>query len=111
MSRPGNQLFDAYFTQADMREIFSDQGRVQGMLDFEAALARAQARVGLIPASVVADIEQCCRPNCSISMSWRSPSAALATRRFRWSRRWAGRLPHTARKPSATCTWARPARM
>ncbi|QQN20180.1 3-carboxy-cis,cis-muconate cycloisomerase [Pseudomonas cannabina] len=61
MSRPGNQLFDAYFTQAGMREIFSDQGRVQGMLDFEAALARAQARVGLIPASVVADIEQCCR--------------------------------------------------
>ncbi len=40
MSRPGNQLFDAYFTQAGMREIFSDQGRVQGMLDFEAALAR-----------------------------------------------------------------------
>ncbi|WP_439852820.1 3-carboxy-cis,cis-muconate cycloisomerase [Pseudomonas syringae] len=61
MSRPGNQLFDSYFTQADMRGIFSDRGRVQGMLDFEAALARAQARVGLIPASVVADIEQSCR--------------------------------------------------
>ncbi|MCF5499481.1 lyase family protein, partial [Pseudomonas syringae] len=61
MSRPGNQLFDSYFTQADMRGIFSDRGRVQGMLDFEAALARAQARVGLIPASVVADIEHSCR--------------------------------------------------
>ncbi|AHG40552.1 3-carboxy-cis,cis-muconate cycloisomerase [Pseudomonas syringae CC1557] len=61
MNRPGNQLFDSYFTQADMRGIFSDQGRVQGMLDFEAALARAQAQVGLIPASVVADIEQNCR--------------------------------------------------
>nr|WP_267872193.1 3-carboxy-cis,cis-muconate cycloisomerase [Pseudomonas syringae] len=61
VNRPGNQLFDSYFTQADMRGIFSDQGRVQGMLDFEAALARAQAQVGLIPASVVADIEQNCR--------------------------------------------------
>ncbi|EPM98181.1 3-carboxy-cis,cis-muconate cycloisomerase, partial [Pseudomonas syringae pv. actinidiae ICMP 19070] len=56
MNRPSNQLFDAYFTQSDMRDIFSDEGRVQGMLDFEAALARAQARIGLIPQQVVADI-------------------------------------------------------
>ncbi|KPC03545.1 3-carboxy-cis,cis-muconate cycloisomerase [Pseudomonas amygdali pv. lachrymans] len=55
-----NQLFDAYFMQPEMREIFSDEGRVQDMLDFEAALARAQARVGLIPPEVVADIELSC---------------------------------------------------
>ncbi|KPB13320.1 3-carboxy-cis [Pseudomonas savastanoi] len=55
-----NQLFDAYFMQPEMREIFSDEGRVQCMLDFEAALARAQARVGLIPPEVVADIELSC---------------------------------------------------
>ncbi|QXG26490.1 3-carboxy-cis,cis-muconate cycloisomerase [Pseudomonas viridiflava] len=61
MSRPGNQLFDTYFTQPDMRRIFSDEGRVQGMLDFEAALARAEARVGLIPQDVVSDITQSCR--------------------------------------------------
>jgi 3-carboxy-cis,cis-muconate cycloisomerase len=61
VSRPSNQLFDAYFTAADMRELFCDRGRVQGMLDFEAALARAQARVGLIPAALVADIEAQCR--------------------------------------------------
>ena len=58
--RPGNQLFDAYFTTRDMREVFCDQGRVQAMLDFEAALARAQARVGLIPSSAVAPIEAAC---------------------------------------------------
>ncbi len=46
--RPGNQLFDAYFTAPAMREVFSDRGRVQGMLDFEAALARAEAAVGVI---------------------------------------------------------------
>ncbi|WP_095146822.1 MULTISPECIES: 3-carboxy-cis,cis-muconate cycloisomerase [unclassified Pseudomonas] len=61
MQRPGNQLFDAYFTALTMREVFSDQGRVQAMLDFEAALARAEARVGLIPPSVVAPIEAACR--------------------------------------------------
>jgi 3-carboxy-cis,cis-muconate cycloisomerase len=59
--RPGNQLFDAYFTAREMREVFCDQGRVQAMLDFEAALARAEARVGVIPASAVAAIENACR--------------------------------------------------
>jgi 3-carboxy-cis,cis-muconate cycloisomerase len=43
-----------------MREVFCDQGRVQAMLDFEAALARAEARVGLIPVSAVAPIAQAC---------------------------------------------------
>ncbi|MGJ7514595.1 3-carboxy-cis,cis-muconate cycloisomerase [Pseudomonas baetica] len=59
--RPGNQLFDAYFTARDMRDVFCDQGRVQAMLDFEAALARAEARVGLIPHSAVAPIEAACQ--------------------------------------------------
>ena len=59
--RPGNQLFDAYFTARDMREVFCDQGRVQAMLDFEAALARAEARVGLIPQTAVASIEGACQ--------------------------------------------------
>jgi 3-carboxy-cis,cis-muconate cycloisomerase len=58
--RPSNQLFDAYFTSRDMREIFSDRGRIQGMLDFEAGLARAQARVGLIPKAAVDPIEAAC---------------------------------------------------
>ncbi|MFJ2480032.1 3-carboxy-cis,cis-muconate cycloisomerase [Pseudomonas sp. NPDC087598] len=59
--RPGNQLFDAYFTARDMRDVFCDQGRVQAMLDFEAALARAEARVGVIPSNAVAPIENACR--------------------------------------------------
>lgn len=56
-----NQLFDAYFTAPAMRAIFCDAGRVQGMLDFEAALARAEARVGLIPAEAVAPISAACQ--------------------------------------------------
>lgn len=60
MNSPSNQLFDAYFTQPAMRAIFCDLGRVQGMLDFEAALARAEASTGLIPADAVAPIAAAC---------------------------------------------------
>ncbi|MBA1274745.1 3-carboxy-cis,cis-muconate cycloisomerase [Stutzerimonas azotifigens] len=61
MQRSSHQLFDAYFTGAAMREVFSDHGRLQGMLDFEAALARAEARVGVIPAQAVQPIEAACQ--------------------------------------------------
>jgi 3-carboxy-cis,cis-muconate cycloisomerase len=41
-------MFDHLFTTKRMSAIFSDAGRIQGMLDFEAALARAEARVGMM---------------------------------------------------------------
>jgi 3-carboxy-cis,cis-muconate cycloisomerase len=44
-----------------MRRVFSDRGRLQGILDFEAALARAQARAGIIPAAVAVAIAGRCR--------------------------------------------------
>ena len=53
-------MLDALFRTDAVREIFSDRGRLQGMLDFEAALARATARVGLIPDAAVAEIESQC---------------------------------------------------
>ena len=56
-----HQLFDAYFTAKAMGEVFSDQGRVQAMLDVEAALARAQAGVGVIPHAALAPITAACR--------------------------------------------------
>jgi 3-carboxy-cis,cis-muconate cycloisomerase len=59
-TRPTHHLFDAYFSMEAMRRIFSDVGRVQGMLEFEAALARAQARTGLIPATVPLVIGAAC---------------------------------------------------
>ncbi|MFA7895244.1 3-carboxy-cis,cis-muconate cycloisomerase [Pseudomonas putida] len=60
MSSPSNQLFDLYFTRPAMRAIFCDSGRLQGMLDFEAALARAEASTGLIPAEVLSPIVAAC---------------------------------------------------
>jgi 3-carboxy-cis,cis-muconate cycloisomerase len=56
----GVSLLDPLFTTEPMRSIFSDRVRVQRMLDFEAALARAEARVGVIPVSAVAVIEAQC---------------------------------------------------
>lgn len=60
MSQDHHQLFDRYFTGAETRQVFSDLGRLQGMLDFEAALARAEARCGVIPQAAVAPIEAAC---------------------------------------------------
>jgi 3-carboxy-cis,cis-muconate cycloisomerase len=54
-------LLDALFRTDAVREIFSDRGRLQGMLDFEAALARAAARAGLIPGPAASQIESQCR--------------------------------------------------
>ena len=42
-------LFDPLFGSLAMLEVFSDSARVQLMLDFEASLAHAEARCGVIP--------------------------------------------------------------
>jgi len=42
-------VFRDIFTTPAMRSVWSDENRVQKYLDFEAALARAQARLGIIP--------------------------------------------------------------
>src|SRR5215831_6176203 len=54
------RLLDPLFTTERIRRIFSDRGRLQGMLDFEAALARAEGRVDVIPSSAVPAIESQC---------------------------------------------------
>lgn len=61
MIQPQQQLFDPYFSTEAMCRIFSDQGRVQAMLDVEAALARAQAQVGLVPVDAAEVIARHCR--------------------------------------------------
>jgi len=43
-------IFHELFSYEDLERILSDESRVQSMLDFEAALARAEARTGVIPA-------------------------------------------------------------
>ena len=55
------QWFDPLFRADAMRHVFSDRGRLQGILDFEAGLARAQASVGILPAEAAAAITGQCR--------------------------------------------------
>src|SRR5690349_19565029 len=45
-----------------MREAVSDRAWLEAMLKTEAALARAQARVGLIPAEAAHEVAEDCRP-------------------------------------------------
>jgi 3-carboxy-cis,cis-muconate cycloisomerase len=54
-------MLDMLFTTDAMRAVFGDAARVQRMLDFEAALARAEAVTGIVPASAALSIVQCCR--------------------------------------------------
>jgi 3-carboxy-cis,cis-muconate cycloisomerase len=53
-------MFEHLFATDGMNAIFSDERRVQGMLDFEAALARAEAQVGMIPENAATVIAAHC---------------------------------------------------
>ncbi|HEY6293978.1 MAG TPA: 3-carboxy-cis,cis-muconate cycloisomerase [Terriglobia bacterium] len=54
-------LLDPLFTTDRMREIFSDRRRLQGMLDFEAALARALVRSGIADSEILPAIKSHCQ--------------------------------------------------
>jgi 3-carboxy-cis,cis-muconate cycloisomerase len=53
-------VFRDIFGTPAMRQIFSDESRVQYYLDIEAALARVQARLGIIPAEAADAIGRQC---------------------------------------------------
>jgi 3-carboxy-cis,cis-muconate cycloisomerase len=54
-------LFTPIFSTPAMQEAMSDRAFLQAMLDVEAALARAEARAGVIPTDVVPMVEASCR--------------------------------------------------
>ena len=54
------RLLDPLFATERMREIFSDANRLQRLLDFEAALARALAQAGVAPAASAPAIQAQC---------------------------------------------------
>jgi adenylosuccinate lyase len=55
-----SQIYSDAWNTDEMRAIFNDEPRTQGWLDVIAALAEAQAEVGLIPAEVVSEIKRVC---------------------------------------------------
>jgi 3-carboxy-cis,cis-muconate cycloisomerase len=56
---PGG-LFGPLFHGPAIGAVFTDRAHLQGMLDFEAALARAEAKVGVIPADAAGPIAAQC---------------------------------------------------
>jgi 3-carboxy-cis,cis-muconate cycloisomerase len=60
MTATATGLLDPLFSTAAADAALCDRARLQGMLDFEAALARAEAKVGVIPAGAPAAIVAAC---------------------------------------------------
>ena len=54
-------LLDSLFHWEPVAKLFRDDGYLQSMLDFDAALARAEARSGIIPSAVANAIAAKCR--------------------------------------------------
>lgn len=55
------ELFDSLFRFEDVEKVLSSRACVQGMLDFEAALAHAEARAGVIPSPAATAIAAKCK--------------------------------------------------
>src|ERR1700682_5764980 len=60
MSTSLSPLLAPMLSSAAMRAVCDDVACLQHMLDFEAALARAEAATGVIPASAAGPIENAC---------------------------------------------------
>jgi 3-carboxy-cis,cis-muconate cycloisomerase len=55
-----SSIFQGIFSSDAMRQVWSDENRTQKYLDIEAALARVQARIGLIPQQAADEIVSHC---------------------------------------------------
>ncbi len=56
-----SSIFQGIFTTDAMRKVWSDENRTQKYLDIEAALARVQGRLGLIPQEAADEIVRHCQ--------------------------------------------------
>ena len=54
-------IFQNMFSTEEMRQVFSDETRTRYYLEIEAALARVQGRLGIIPERAAREIERQCR--------------------------------------------------
>ena len=61
MSTSLSPLLAPLFSSAAMRAVCDDTAYLQHMLDFEAALARAEAATGVVPASAASPIARACK--------------------------------------------------
>ena len=76
-------LFRDAFGTAKMRELFSDYALVQRYIDVEVALAKAEARVGVIPADAAEVIARESRSSASTSITCATRPTSSAIRSCR----------------------------
>ena len=79
------RLIESLAATEALSQVFSDGSVLQAMLDFEAALARAEARVGVIPADAATAITAAAVAEGFDTRNSRGNPCAPARRRFRWS--------------------------
>ena len=75
---------ELYFSTPEMSAAFSAPAHVQAMLDFETALARAEAELGIIPQSAAQEIAAKCRVELFDVAALYREAALAGTRRFPW---------------------------
>lgn len=73
---PEALVMGGLFGTAEMRELFSDRHRVARMAEVEAALARAEAGLGIVPAAAAAAIDEAAR-TASLDLEAIARSAAV----------------------------------
>jgi 3-carboxy-cis,cis-muconate cycloisomerase len=77
-----SQLTTPLYASAAMRALMTDRARLQRMLDFEAALVRAEAAVGVVSATAVTEIAEACkaeRYNINLLVEAAIPTGNFAT--------------------------------
>ena len=81
------RLIESLATTEALAELFSDKPVLQALLDFEVALARAQARLGIVPQTAVDAIAAAAQAD-AIRFLRRFPATCCAPelRAYRWSR-------------------------
>ena len=80
---PGG-LFDAVLARGGVAAQVSDAAWLRALLDAEAALARAGAAAGLVPAEAAARIHAACGPSRTTWRRWAATRPRPATRSCRW---------------------------
>ncbi len=75
-------IFEGFLSTPDMLEVFGENAVIQAMMDFEAALSRAQAAEGLIPVAAAPAIAAVCKADlydvpAIVSQSGRAGSLAI----------------------------------
>ena len=81
-----SQIFGTLYGTDEIRALFSDHAHLQFMLDVEAALARAESALGLVPAPVADAIRARAELKTCGSITSRIARAASAILWSRWSR-------------------------